>query len=252
MEKTTDTRVYGYDYANKCDCSDDDNCGCDYPNNMSHNFDNTMHHKTKNTAQKHISETLIGRQAPDFTAPALLSNNILIEKFNFYKYTQGYISILFFYPEDFTFTCPSELLMLNKELNAFNRRKTKILAISTDSIETHLTWKELPPHKDGISDISFPLIADNNQKISTTYNVLSPKRTAHRATVIIDENKIVRHTSLNDGKIWRNPTEIIRIIDILNYKGDGITNCPPGWKQNFSFERPEPETLTEIYTRSKT
>ena len=243
MKKTTENQSYGYDYQNKCDCSDDDNCGCDYPNNMERNFDSPYTEKIK------ASVNIISKQAPDFTAPALLSNNMLIERFNFYKYTQGHIAVLFFYPEDFTFTCPSELLMLNQELNAFNRRGAKILAISTDTIHSHLTWKELPPHKDGISDISFPLIADEDRKISAAYHILSPRGTAHRATFIIDENRLIRHLSLNDNKIWRNPTEIIRIIDILNHKGDGITNCPPGWKQNFSYERPEPQSLTEIYAK---
>ena len=173
----------------------------------------------------------------------------LVEKFNLYQYTRGHTVVLFFYPEDFYFTCPSELLMLNKELNAFNRRSTKLIAISTDSIYTHLAWKELPPEKDGIADINYPLVADENKEITKSYGVLDSKQTARRATVIIDENKIIRHFSINDNKIWRNPTEIIRIIDILHYKSSNITNCPSGWKQNFFYERPETETLTEIYTR---
>jgi len=250
MRKKSDFEAYGYDYANKCDCSDDDNCGCDFPNNMNRNFDNNAYRNDTNYWQKGYTSTVtIGNMAPNFTAEAVLSNNILIEKLNFHKYTQGHIAVLFFYPEDFSFTCPSELLMLNSELNAFNRRGVKILAISTDTIHSHLTWKELPPHKDGVADISYPLIADSDKTISSNYGVLSPKGTAYRATIIIDEQKIIRHISLNDNKVWRNPTEIIRIIDILNYKGDGMTNCPPGWKQNFSYERPEPQTITEMYTR---
>jgi len=249
MKKTSDTECYGYDYANKCDCADDDNCGCDYPNNMKRNFDNNCTNETCLNKVSKSPHILIGQQAPNFTTEALLSNNTVIEHFNFYKYTQGHIAVLFFYPEDFSFTCPSELLMLNNELNAFNRRGAKILAISTDTIHSHLTWKELPPHKDGIADISYPLIADSDKEISRTYNVLASKGTAHRATFIIDENRLIRHISLNDNKVWRNPTEIIRIIDILNYKGDGMTNCPPGWKQNFSYERPEPQTISELYAR---
>jgi len=253
MKKTSKTEAYSYDYANKCDCSDDDNCGCDYPNNMERNFESKTDYHATHTKSKPTAKTqpLIGNIAPNFTSQALLSNNTLVEHFNFHKYAQGHITVLFFYPEDFSFTCPSELLMLNQELNAFNRRGAKILAISTDSIYTHIAWKELPPHKDGIADVSYPLIADADKKIATSYNVLSPKGDANRATFIIDENHIIRHISLNDNKVWRNPTEIIRIIDILNYKGDGITNCPPGWKQNFKHERPEPETLTEMYLRQK-
>lgn len=253
MQKTDKTNARGYDYANKCDCSDDDNCGCDYPNNMKRNFESqTDYHATSPKPQATAkTQALIAHKAPNFISQALLSNNTFIKHFDFYKYTQGHVSVLFFYPEDFSFTCPSELLMLNQELNAFNRRGTKILAISTDSIYTHIAWKELPPHKDGISDVSYPLIADSDKKIALAYNVLNAKGNANRATFIIDENHIIRHISLNDNKVWRNPTEIIRIIDILNYKGDGMTNCPPGWKQNFRHERPEPETLTEMYIRQK-
>ncbi|MBR2273901.1 MAG: peroxiredoxin [Alphaproteobacteria bacterium] len=245
MKHKNDTTAYGYDYANKCDCADDDNCGCDYPNNMRHDY------TTSQLPLEHKSTAIIGRAAPDFTSQALLSNNTMIEHFNFYQYIKGHIAVLFFYPEDFSFTCPSELLMLNQELNAFNRRSAKILALSTDSIYTHIAWKELPPHKDGIADISFPLIADADKKISTAYGVLNTKGIANRATFVIDENKIIRHISLNDNKVWRNPTEIIRIIDILNYKGDGMTNCPPGWRQNFAHERPEPESITELYSHHK-
>ena len=251
MRKKSNFRAYGYDYANKCDCSDDDNCGCDFPNNMERNFDDCTCGDTLDFTPKPTKKATIGHLAPNFTAEAILSNNTIIEKLNFHKYTLGHIAVLFFYPEDFTFTCPSELLMLNGELNAFNRRSVKILAISTDTIHSHLTWKELPPHKDGVADISYPLISDSDKAISSAYGVLSPKGTAYRATVIIDEQKIIRHISLNDNKVWRNPTEIIRIIDILNYKGDGMTNCPPGWKQNFSYERPEPQTLTELYATKK-
>lgn len=249
MKQKDDTTSYGYDYNNKCDCSDDDNCGCDYPNNMERNFGYKTTSKTEDI--KVSAQALIGSPAPDFTAEALLSNNTLVERFNLRQYLTNRIGILFFYPEDFSFTCPSELLMLNQELNAFNRRNAKILAISTDSIYSHLAWKELPPHKDGIADISFPLIADTNKKISQTYHVLNKKLTANRATFIIDKDFIIKHISINDNKVWRNPTEILRIIDILNYKGDGITNCPPGWKQNFAHERPEAESISEMYLRRK-
>ena len=252
MKYKSDTTAYGYDYDNKCDCSEDDNCGCNYPNNMERNFgSDTKQNAFRTDEGRPVVQALIGRPAPNFVAPALLSDNTLVEEYNYYEQTDGYASVLFFYPEDFSFTCPSELLMLNRELNAFSRRQAKVLAISTDSIYSHLAWKEIPPHRDGIADISFPLIADNHKIICRSYQVLSLKETAHRATFIVDKNHIIRHISLNDYKVWRNPTEILRIIDILNYKGDGITNCPPGWKQNFFHERPEQETVTEMYLRRK-
>ena len=234
---------YRYNYKNKCDCADDDNCGCTYPNNMAHNF------STEEISwEETISIAKIGEKAPNFTAPAILSDNTLQEKFNLYNETREKNIVLFFYPEDFSFTCPSELLTLNKEINAFNQRNAAIIGISTDTIDSHYTWKALPPEKDGISDIMFPLISDSDKKISYSYGVLNKKQTAMRATVIIDSKHIVRHISINDNKIWRNPEEVLRIIDILNQKNDSLTSCPLGWKQNFFFERPKQETLTEMFS----
>lgn len=246
MNDTTETSDCHYDYANKCDCSEDDKCGCTFPNNLAHDYSPGCFEE-KEPLHPHM-ELTVGMAAPDFTAPAVLSDNTLVEHFNFYKYTRGKLAVLFFYPEDFSFTCPSELLMLNRELNAFSKRNTRVLAISTDSVHSHLAWKELPPEKDGVSDINFPMIADLDKKISAHYGILSKKETALRATVIIDEKKIIRHMSINDNKIWRNPEETLRILDILNQKDDTLTSCPKGWKQNFFFERPEPESLTEMFS----
>ena len=199
MNDTTETGDCHYDYANKCDCSEDDKCGCTFPNNLAHDYSPGCFEE-KEPLHPHM-ELTVGMAAPDFTAPAVLSDNTLVEHFNFYKYTRGKLAVLFFYPEDFSFTCPSELLMLNRELNAFSKRNTRVLAISTDSVHSHLAWKELPPEKDGVSDINFPMIADLDKKISAHYGILSKKETALRATVIIDEKKIIRHMSINDNKI---------------------------------------------------
>lgn len=244
----TDTLNCYYDYENKCDCSEDDRCGCTYPNNMAHNYspDCFTDENTTNLSQQ--QSATIGHIAPDFTAPAILSNNTLIEHFNLHKYINNHNAVLFFYPEDFSFTCPSELLMLNQELPAFTQRNTKILAISTDSIFTHLAWKQLPPQKDGISDISFPLIADINKEISKTYKVLNKYEQAHRVTFIIDKTKTIRYICLNDNSLWRTPDEVIRIIDIINQKQTSTNACPQGWKQNFPHERPEPLNIIETYT----
>ncbi len=235
-----------YDYAAKCDCAEDDKCGCTYPNNIPHDFTpECFEEKAPLKTGKALAVSML---APDFTAPAVFNDDTIIEHFNFYKYTAGKIAVLFFYPEDFSFTCPSEILMLNKELNAFTQRNARILGISTDSVYSHLAWKQIPTEKDGIPDVSFPLIGDTDKSISASYGVLNKKEVPMRATVIIDEKKIIRHISINDNKIWRNPEESLRIIDILNQKSDNLTNCPKGWKQNFFFERPEPESLTEMFS----
>lgn len=241
------TSTCHYDYQNKCDCSEDDNCGCSFPNNMPHDYtSDCFADKTQATEQT----VAIGSLAPDFTAPAILSDNTIVEHFNLHKYISDHNVILFFYPEDFSFTCPSELLMLNQEISAFTQRNTKIIAISTDSIFTHIAWKQLPPQKDGISDISFPLIADTNKEISQIYKVLNKYEQAHRVTFIIDTNKTIKHISLNDSIIWRTPDEFLRIIDIINQKQNSNNTCPQGWKQNFPHERPEALSIIDMYTQN--
>ena len=249
MSKTIKDNDCRYDYKERCDCSDDDNCGCTYPDNLNRGYnDACFAEKTYRPA----TPLNVGMAAPDFTAPAVLGDNTLIQHFNFYKFAEGHLAVLFFYPEDFSFTCPSELLMFNRELNAFAKRKARLLAISTDSVHSHLTWKEMPPEKDGISDICFPLLSDIDKHISKAYGVLSPKETAQRATFIVDEKRIIRHLSVSDRKIWRNPEETLRLIDILNQKSDSLTSCPRGWKQNFFFERPEPESMAEMFSHRET
>ncbi len=231
-------------YESRCDCADDDKCGCTYPNNVAKdydldNFDTTQSIETKTNLS-------IGMKAPNFTSPALFKNNTMIDNFNFYNYTKNKLSVLFFYSEDFNFTCPSELLLFNEEINSFKKRNTQIIGISTDSIYSHITWKSLQPEKNGISDVNIPLVADLNKIISTSYGVLNKKQTAHHATIIIDEKKIIKHISFNDNMLWRNPAEVIRILDILNNKSDKFTTCPMGWKQNFNYERPQKTKVTDF------
>lgn len=244
MKYQPNTSNYHYDYKNKCDCSEDDKCGCDFPNNMPHNF--TQDYNEKTSTYPKIA--ILGKQAPNFIAPAILGDNTIVQHFNLYKYVKNYNAILFFYPEDFSFSCPSELLMLNQEINAFTKRDTKIIAISTDELGSHIAWKNMPPQKDGISDIIFPLIADFTKSISKSYQVLTTKETPLRATFILDKQQIIRHVSLNDNAIWRNPTELFRIIDIINNFKNNSTNCPKNWKQNFPFERPTRKSIYQTYS----
>ena len=215
MAKTEKETNHYHNYKNNCSCAEDDNCGCSYPNNIPENLKEEEH---QNICKEVTLKIQTGTKAPNFTSPAILEDNTLLEKYNLYNETRENNIILFFYPEDFCFTCPSELLMLNKEINTFNQKQTKVIGISTDSINSHYTWRELTPERGGISDIQFPLISDFDKKISTSYGFLNQKRTSMRATVIIDKKRIIRHISINDNKIWRNPSEYLRIIEILNQK----------------------------------
>lgn len=224
---------YFYDYANKCDCSEDDKCGCSFPNNLAHNFTcstATSPAKEKNNAAKTPSRAVVSAPAPDFTAPAILHDNSLLPELNLYQYLDKAYGLLIFYPADFTYVCPTEILAYHKMLNSFNERDVKVLGISTDSVQTHLSWRATPLSKGGIGEIGFPLVADFNKTIAATYGVLNAEGLAMRASFLIDKSKIVRYQSVSDEKIGRNPTETLRIIDALQFTESNGTLCPAGWQ----------------------
>src|ERR1700743_2712526 len=153
---------------------------------------------------------LVGNPAPDFTAKAVMPDNQIDENFNLLSYLgikkdangkvtkQGKIGIVFFYPLDFTFVCPSEILAFNNRIKEFKLRKAEIIGVSVDSQFTHLAWKNTPVEKGGIGNIQFPMVADLTKSIARDYDVLLGGKVAFRGTFMIDGNGIVRHQVVND------------------------------------------------------
>lgn len=226
-----------YDYANKCDCSEDDKCGCDFPNNMAHDFscNQTFIYPPQT---KKFSRAIVSNSAPDFTAPAVLTDNTLVPDFNLYQYLDNAYGLLIFYPADFTYICPTELWAYHKEMSAFQKRNVMLLGISTDSDQSHLAWRNRSLSQGGIGALSFPLISDFKREISAAYGILSTEGLAMRASFLIDKSKIVRYQSINDEKIGRNPAETLRIIDALQFSESNGTLCPAGWhKGNMGLKR---------------
>lgn len=248
-----------YDYANKCDCSEDDKCGCTYPNNMPHDFDcevkNVVSNLTTETGNEYSKtdfacrNLLPGISAWDFTADTVMPDNQIKTDFNLYQYLHDSYGLIFFYPADFTFVCPSELVAYNKLLDEFSKRNIKIVAISVDSQYAHLTWKKLPYSQGGIENIQIPLVADTQKNISRQYGVLKPDGTAFRASFIIDRNKIVRHISINDDKIGRNPLETLRIIDAIQFIETHGGVCPAGWQLGEQSINPTPEGVAQYLSQ---
>jgi peroxiredoxin (alkyl hydroperoxide reductase subunit C) len=173
---------------------------------------------------------LIGKEAIDFTSKAIMPDNS-IDDLNFKKFRNGYKSVLFFYPLDFTFVCPSEIIACNNRIGSFADKKTKLIGISVDSHFSHLAWKNTALNKGGIGKINFPLVSDLNKNIGQSYGVMSDGGTSFRGTIIIDEDFIVRHVSINDFPIGRNVDEIIRIIDAIDFYKKHGEACPAGWRQ---------------------
>ncbi|HIH2762606.1 MAG TPA: redoxin domain-containing protein [Candidatus Azoamicus sp. MARI] len=181
-------------------------------------------------------KNLIGSYAIDFTAPAVLSDGSIINDFNLYNNIDGVYSLLFFYPMDFTFVCPSELIALNNRLNEFNKRNVKIIAISIDSQYVHKAWRNVPIELGGIgNDIKFTLVSDIKKVIMSSYGLEDLKSgVSFRGSIIIDDKKLVRIQHVHDFPIGRNIDEYIRIFDALIFNSQYGNVCPAGWTKGNS------------------
>jgi len=174
---------------------------------------------------------LVGMKAPDFTAKAIMPDNDIHDNFNLHSYLKNDIGILFFYPLDFTFVCPSEIIAFNNRLADFASRGAKLIGVSVDSHFTHLAWKNTPVEKGGIGNIKFPLIADLSKQICRDYDVLINEEVALRGTFMIDRHGVVRHQVVNDLPLGRNVDETLRMVDALLFHTQHGEVCPAGWNK---------------------
>ena len=175
---------------------------------------------------------LVGREAPDFTAAAVLGNSEIVDKFNFKEATKGKYAVVFFYPLDFTFVCPSELIAFDHRLEEFKKRNVEVIGVSIDSHFTHNAWRNTPVNKGGIGPVRYTLVADMNHAICKAYDVETPDgNVAFRGSFLIDKNGIVRHQVVNDLPLGRNVDEMLRMIDALQFTEEHGEVCPAGWKQ---------------------
>lgn len=175
---------------------------------------------------------LVGRKAPDFVASAVLSNGEITNQFQLSERIKGKHAFLCFYPLDFTFVCPSELIAIDNRIDEFQSRNTAVIGISIDSEFTHSAWRKTPIHSGGIGEIRYPLVADVNHAICQAYGVEHP--TAHialRAAFLIDKHGIVRSQIVNDLPLGRNIDEMLRLIDALQFHEVHGDVCPAGWNK---------------------
>jgi len=174
---------------------------------------------------------LVGKAAPDFTAQAVMPNNEINPAFNLKSYLAGSYGLVFFYPLDFTFVCPSEILAHDHRLKAFGEKNTKVVAISVDSQFTHLAWKNTPVEKGGLGNVQFPMVADLNKTIARDYGVLLPGGVALRGSFLIDKAGNVRVAHINDLPLGRNVDEMLRLVDALQFNEEHGEVCPAGWQK---------------------
>ncbi|WP_343192730.1 redoxin domain-containing protein [Buchnera aphidicola (Taiwanaphis decaspermi)] len=176
--------------------------------------------------------SLVTSYAPDFTSSAVLKDNKIINNFNFRKFSKKKMVVIFFWPMDFTFVCPTELVMLDKLYNEFELRKVKIIGISIDSPFVHIAWRNTSIYKGGIGNVKYIMVSDIKRKIQKMYNIEHPKLgVALRATFIIDKENIIRHQLVNDLPIGRNIKETLRTIDAINFHDNNGEVCPSEWKK---------------------
>lgn len=186
--------------------------------------------------KEHPMGLLIGKKAPDFTTQAVHANGEIVGDFNFRSAIDGKYAVLFFYPLDFTFVCPSEILAMSNRTAKLEELGCKVVGVSVDSHWTHNAWRNTPVSEGGIGEVAFTLAADMSRSISKDYGILAkggdhfyPKGTSMRATFVIDQKGIVRHMVVNDEPLGRNMDEVVRIVEALQFFEENGQVCPAGW-----------------------
>lgn len=193
--------------------------------------------------------TLVTKQAPDFTAEAVMPDNS-IQEFSLSSLRGKYV-VLFFYPLDFTFVCPSEIIAFDRKLEAFRERNCELVGVSIDSAYSHFAWKNTNRDCGGIGDIQFPLVADIKKQISRDYGVLFDDSVALRGLFLIDKEGVVRHSVVNDLPLGRDVDEAIRMVDALQFFEQNGEVCPANWHKGDAGMTPTAEGVAEYLSNLK-
>lgn len=193
--------------------------------------------------------SLVTKEAPNFKAKAVMADNS-IKEISLSDYKGKYV-VLFFYPLDFTFVCPTEIVAFNKKIDAFKKKNTEVLGVSVDSHFTHLAWKETPLEKGGIGNIQYPLVADLKKTISQSYGVLFDEAIALRGLFLIDTKGVVRHALINDLPLGRNVDEALRMVDALQYHEKNGEVCPANWKEGEEAMKADAKSTAAYLAKKK-
>jgi peroxiredoxin (alkyl hydroperoxide reductase subunit C) len=191
----------------------------------------------------------VQREAPHFKAGAVKGREFIDVELSQYR---GKYVVLFFYPLDFTFVCPTEIIAFDQKLEEFHKRNTEVLAVSVDSVFSHLAWQKTPRDKGGLGDVRYPLIADITKQISRDYGVLveegADAGVALRGLFLIDKQGVVRHVTINDLPLGRSVDEILRLIDALQYVEKHGEVCPANWHEGGATIKPDPEGSQKYFS----
>jgi len=191
--------------------------------------------------------SLVTKPAPDFTAEAVMGNNAF-ENLTLSSYKGEYV-ILFFYPLDFTFVCPSEIIAFDKALDKFKSKGAEVVGVSVDSPFTHFAWKNTPVENGGIGNIQYPLVADLNKEIARQYGVLFNESVALRGLFLIDKEGVVRHSVINDLPLGRSVDEALRMLDALDFHEENGEVCPANWQEGEEAMTPTAEGVADYLAK---
>ncbi len=191
---------------------------------------------------------MITKEAPDFTATAVLADNTFKEDFKLSDLRGKYV-ILFFYPLNFTFVCPSEILAFNQAVEDFEKSNCQLVGVSVDSHFSHFAWKNTPVNEGGIGNIKYPLVSDLDKSISENYGVLLDAGIALRGLFLIDKEGIVRHMVINDLPLGRSVNEALRVLHALQFTEKYGDVCPANWQQGEEAMKPTAEGVAEYLTK---
>ncbi len=192
---------------------------------------------------------IVTNKAPDFTATAVLADGQIVEDFNLMDNLGEKGAVLFFYPLDFTFVCPSEIIAFSHRAEEFTSRGINIIGVSVDSQFSHFAWRETPVEKGGIGRINFPLVADLNKQIARDYDVLLNDAVALRGSFLIDADGTVRHAVVNDLPLGRNVDEMIRMVDAMQFTNEHGEVCPAGWVKGDEGMKADTEGVAEYLAK---
>ncbi|APC97471.1 peroxiredoxin [Francisella frigiditurris] len=188
---------------------------------------------------------LVGKKAPIFNAPAVLGNGEIVDNYDFAAETKGKYAVIVFYPLDFTFVCPSELIALDKRTAKLKELGVEVISVSIDSHFTHNAWRNTPVNDGGIGPVKYTMVADIAQTIVKDYDVQAEGGMAYRGTFLIDKEGVVRHQVVNDLPLGRNMDEVIRMVEALQFHEQYGEVCPAGWNKGDEGMKASPKGVAE-------
>ena len=193
---------------------------------------------------------LVGKQAPDFTAAAVLGSGEIVDNYNFKAAVKGKYAVVFFYPLDFTFVCPSELIAFDHRLEEFKKHDVEVIGVSIDSHFSHNAWRNTPVNQGGIGPVGYTLVADIKHEVCKAYDVEAEGGVALRGTFLIDKDGVVQHQYVNNLPLGRNIDETLRLVEALQFTEQHGEVCPAGWSKGKSGMKASPAGVAEYLAKN--